>query len=353
MTISMLLSWSCCWIGALPSLRIPKKSAENYANIEDVDVSLFIIAACVILAFVIASAYYRLKSKGYPPKPFIVTTLLFSALSLILGCLYPPVLFFIVICPMDLLCIASVLRPRKGSPGKEYLKIISKCHKCGEAIVFDREDEGQAAVCPCGEIMDIPMDEASSNETIANQVPPMDAKNGSSDELITIGHFLNAEQAQMLQIRLQGEGIDAVILGDLMPHVYAAADWADGGVRLAVPANELVKAKDVLSRPEEETRLPDDFNPPQSADEEIKGSGLGVRILISLFLMVWMPVIATGVWEIGRYIFTNEPVRHRSIEEETFFKEAFAFSALFVLIIFVRAFLRSRNSSKESSEADR
>lgn len=159
--------------------------------------------------------------------------------------------------------------------------------------------------------------------------------------LVTIGRFLRREDATVLRIRLSSDGINAAILGDMIPSVQPAADWADGGVRLAVPADELEKARAILSIPLEETRLPDDFVPPESPPEETSQDRTSLAILESLSVTVWIPVVAACLWELGCWLFTDSRVWAGSPEESRFVARAAEWSALAGLWILARTLMRS------------
>jgi len=74
--------------------------------------------------------------------------------------------------------------------------------------------------------------------------------NASEDvELVTVGTYSHAYEADLARGRLESEGIITFAADELVNRIYSNAV---GGVRLQVPAPDAVRAKEILSTDESE-----------------------------------------------------------------------------------------------------
>jgi hypothetical protein len=97
--------------------------------------------------------HYIAKSKGYKPARFTVPAIILCAACIVI----PGLGLGILVIPLTFLGLVSLLKTRAGAPGEAWLKITFTCPACKETIVFDREREGLADLCPkCGEIVTVP-----------------------------------------------------------------------------------------------------------------------------------------------------------------------------------------------------
>ena len=169
------------------------------------------IALVIVLLLPI---YYIAKSKGYNAARVCVVAGL-------IGWLGPVVVQFSrtseptlplsdITVPLIVLAVVWLLPARKGAPGKTYLKITFQCPECHQPIVFGREREGCAELCPkCGEIVTVPRDQFSPKPSSRSKTRPH-----ASDGEVCFEDFIRQEDAIRLQTLLEANGIACRVVGN-------------------------------------------------------------------------------------------------------------------------------------------
>lgn len=65
-------------------------------------------------------------------------------------------------------------------------------------------------------------------------------------ELVQVGSFLTITDAEMARVRLEGEGVESVVMDSISPNLYVGFSLVNGGVRLMVRLEDIDRAKKIL-----------------------------------------------------------------------------------------------------------
>jgi hypothetical protein len=119
------------------------------------------------------------------------------------------------------------------------------CRTCGEAT------QPQVYCEVCDDFWMLPAGDLCPKHDVAllKEPPPrepMDDEAASGTKLVTIGAY-STEQAEILRIRLEGEGIPTFVVGERMGSA-SMLQVATGGVKLQVPQNRATDARILLSQ---------------------------------------------------------------------------------------------------------
>ena len=69
----------------------------------------------------------------------------------------------------------------------------------------------------------------------------------SNLDLVTVGRFWNPVDANVLRGCLEANGVDAYVVGEHLGTGYNFLSVASGGTRVQVPADQLVRAQEILA----------------------------------------------------------------------------------------------------------
>jgi hypothetical protein len=298
-----------------------------------------LIAAICLSLFFISPAFYRLKSKGYSVARFIIPTVAVSLVGYEAGyAFHPGGLIVAFAAPAGLFVLAKFLPPKKGAPGEDYLRIVFACPECGQSVTFGRESEGRAELCPkCGELIAVPSNAGARASCGPIRKPALEP-GMAGDDLVVLQKFLNPMQAEIARQRLETEGVPSFLPDRLTANAYPSLPWASGGVRLMVPAASLAQAQQVLNRPEEETRLPDDFIPPPAPPEPESDGRLVKALLYSGVFLLVFPFLLVRLWVLFVPLLFPSAVQKGIISASLSRVQAFQISSVIALVFVVIAF---------------
>lgn len=125
-------------------------------------------------------------------------------------------------------------------PEEESLSI---CHSCGDSFCADCLLEGNTYYYCNQKACRLEM-QKQGDELVADEV-----NTGEDVELVTVGTYSHAYEADLARSRLESEGIMTFAADELVNRIYSNAI---GGVRLQVPAPDVERAREILSTDESE-----------------------------------------------------------------------------------------------------
>ena len=180
----------------------------------------------VIIVVILVPLYYLAKSKGYNAVHICVVSGIAGWLTPYAALLFwdvPPLpLLFYLTVPLCALIVVWLLPAKKGAPGKAYLNITFECPECHQQIMFHREKEGAAELCPkCGEVVTVPTDQFTPVQSSRIKTRPQ-----TSEGDVCFETFARQEDASLLHILLESHGVASRIVGDNSIGLLAAA-WQD------------------------------------------------------------------------------------------------------------------------------
>ncbi len=249
------------------------------------------LIALLFALFFFEPAYYRLRSKGWPPRAFIRLAILACLLGWVLISFVWLGLILFWLAPVLLLAVAHGLPYRREAPGAAYLQIACSCPHCAQTVFFARRMEGFAALCPaCNEILTVPGTPVGS---AVGGVLAFTRRPDASAPVPVYG-ALRPDWVEGARQRLEAESIPVFVTNLNAVYMYPGLGFLGGGARVLVPAEYADEAQQVLTVAP--TEIPWDADTgtdwPAAADQD--GTAL---MLFKVFMLICMVVpIVMYLW---------------------------------------------------------
>lgn len=161
---------------------------------------------------------------------------------------------------------------------------------------------------------------------------------GGTSPLGWISGFLSPVDAEVARIRLESEGVPALVDGNVLAHVDPPVQWSGGGITLLVEEKNLDAAMAALRDPGPEEELSGDLETPQPVEEKVENDGVALSIFLFFILMIVLPMVILAL-------------RHASPTDEFEVHAAFRDAFILTVVILILVFKRLRTTNREHQES--